>query len=390
MKWIQLSAMLGLATLASLGDAQPTTSTSCYTVRVSGTRRITSSLPPQTRRPTVTRPFVTPTSFTVTVPLVTTFAPDVTPTVTEFFLTPAPGTVTVTSTTYTVPPGPTLPVVLPPPPPPPRREIEAATDADLERREVVPAEPEPAQQERDAPCPAGEEEVILDRRASQQGGDKIDAGSAQAAQRRLRGRRIYCRRIVRLDPITVRATKTRTVTVKTTVRPTTMTTRTIRITSTSSIFSSVFGAVITAAPTTSTITADPVTITSTRTAATTTTTVTILIPQPTVIVPRLRSIYCGPLARPFSSNFIAVGDFSNQALQFIDPPGPEDDCCDAASNIPGALAYSELGGMCVVDTFNTTPQELCVAGNPSLFPQFNTACTESCYPGGLLQCAAPI
>ncbi|KAK0523013.1 hypothetical protein OC842_006292 [Tilletia horrida] len=411
MNWANLLAVLGLAMTASMAEARPSTSTSCYTVRVSGTRTITSSLAPQTRRPTVTSTpvskstvtvtrlrtstavvstvstvrvtssftaltqTITPTQFTVTVPTVTTVAPGFTPTQTDVLITPSPGTFTSTSTTFTAPAGPTLPVALPR-----RAALEPAAG---EEGEVI--------EEREGSCKRGEEETAfrpsmkLNRRAA---GESVKPGDAKAAARKLRGRRIYCRRIVRLDAVTVRATRTRTVTVKTTVRPRTTTTSTVTAVSTSTFFNTVGGVLVTAAPTTSTITAPAITSTSTPTAATVTTTVTILTPQPTLVVPRQRSLFCGPLARPFNSDLIGVSDATTQELDFVDVPAGED-CCDVGSNIPGAVAYADFGGQCIVNRIQPAlAGGLCVAGNPATSALLNLACGPTCPAGGFLQCGA--
>ncbi|KAE8204281.1 hypothetical protein CF327_g7723, partial [Tilletia walkeri] len=54
MIWSNFAAFLLIAIPASLVEAGPSTSTSCYTVRVSGTQTRTSSLAAQTRRPAIT------------------------------------------------------------------------------------------------------------------------------------------------------------------------------------------------------------------------------------------------------------------------------------------------------------------------------------------------
>ncbi|CAD6886351.1 unnamed protein product [Tilletia controversa] len=401
MVWGNLVAFVLLASTAALVEAKPTTSTSCYTVRVSGTRTLTSSLPPQTRRPTittcpvvkstvtVTRPrtstnvvssistvrvtaavtsitqTITPTVFTLTVPTITSQAPRFTPTETQILIAPSPGTFTSTTTTFTNPPGPTLAVA------PPRRAVgdKAEDDGEIE--------------ERDGGCNDGEE-LVLDRRA----GKNITPGNAQSEALRLKGKRVYCRRIVRLDPKTVAGTRTRTATIRTTVRPRTTVTSTVTATATSTVYNTAAGVFVTAAPTTSIIVAPAITVTSTSTAATVTTTSTVLTPQPTLVVPRLRNAFCGPLARPFNSNNFGVSDPTTQQLNFITPSAGQT-CCDAAANIPGAVGYDNFNGVCAVVQISGTPTaQFCVAGNPATALVRDAICDATCSPGGLLQCGA--
>ncbi|CAD6981202.1 unnamed protein product [Tilletia controversa] len=366
MVWGNLVAFVLLASTAALVEAKPTTSTSCYTVRVSGTRTLTSSLPPQTRRPTittcpvvkstvtVTRPrtstnvvssistvrvtaavtsitqTITPTVFTLTVPTITSQAPRFTPTETQILIAPSPGTFTSTTTTFTNPPGPTLAVA------PPRRAVgdKAEDDGEIE--------------ERDGGCNDGEE-LVLDRRA----GKNITPGNAQSEALRLKGKRVYCRRIVRLDPKTVAGTRTRTATIRTTVRPRTTVTSTVTATATSTVYNTAAGVFV-----------------------------------PTLVVPRLRNAFCGPLARPFNSNNFGVSDPTTQQLNFITPSAGQT-CCDAAANIPGAVGYDNFNGVCAVVQISGTPTaQFCVAGNPATALVRDAICDATCSPGGLLQCGA--
>ncbi|KAE8224128.1 hypothetical protein CF319_g2928 [Tilletia indica] len=358
------ATLILVAVSASLVEAGPSTSTSCYTVRISGTQTRTSSLGPQTIRPTITtwpvvkstitvaRPrtstevvatisttrvtenvpavtqTVTPTIFTVTVPVITEQAPAFTPTQTDFVIETVPGTFTTTSTTFTNPPGPTLPVALP-------RGVAGEEDGeedDLQARD--------------------ENDGVLDRRP----GQKITPGNCERESQRLRGKRVYCRRVVRFAPITVAGTRTRTVT--------------------------------TAAATTSTIVASPITTTSTSTAATVTIQSTLLVPQPTEVVSRTRNVFCGPRARFYRSNEIGIVDMALQQLNFISPSGQ--DCCDAAADLPGAVGFADFDGLCIVVQIKATPLEnFCVAGNPATgLTEDSDICNETCFLGGRLQCGA--
>ncbi|KAE8249663.1 hypothetical protein A4X13_0g5119 [Tilletia indica] len=398
MMWGNLIALVLIATSASLVEAKPSTSTSCYTVRVSGTRTRTSSLSAQTRRATittcpvakttvtVTRPrtstdvististvrvtadvtsftgTVTPTVLTVSVPTVTSQGPVFTPTETRIFITASSGTFTSSYTTFTNPPGPTLGAGIP------RRAVgdDAQDDEEIH--------------ERDGGCKLGEEHV-LDRRA----GKKITPSNARNEASRLRGKRVYCRKIVRLDPRTVAGTRTKTVTVSTTVRPRTTVTSTFTATSTSTIYNSAVGVLVTAAPTTSTILAPPVTVVSISTAPFVTTTQTFLTPQPTLVVPVFRNTFCGPRARPYNSNLIAIADADTQQLNAITPREGQA-CCDAAADIPGAVGYSDFGGTCFVVQITASLEQFCVPGSPATGLVRDDTCPATCAPGGYLQC----
>ncbi|KAE8221400.1 hypothetical protein CF319_g5229 [Tilletia indica] len=396
MIWGNFAALLLIAISASLVEAGPSTSTSCYTVRVSGTQTRTSSLAAQTRRPaittcpvvkstiTVTRPrtstsivatisttrvtedvppvtqTVTPTIFTVTVPVITVQAPAFTPTQTDFVIETVPGTFTTTSTTFTNPPGPTLPAALP--------RGTAGDDAE----------------EEDDLLERSEDDGVLDRRA----GKRITPDTCDSESQRMRGKRVYCRRVVRFAPTTVAGTRTRTVTVRTTTYPLRTATSTVTAVYTSTVFKSGAAVSITAAPTTSTIVASPITTTSTSTAATVTIKSTILTPQPTLVVSRVRSIFCGPRSRFYRTRFITALESSNQQINFIGL-GPGQDCCDAASDIPGAIGFAEFD--CAVVQIAATPLEnFCVAGNPATVMErdLDGTCDETCISAGLLQCGS--
>ncbi|KAE8232082.1 hypothetical protein CF326_g2890 [Tilletia indica] len=288
------ATLILVAVSASLVEAGPSTSTSCYTVRISGTQTRTSSLGPQTIRPTITtwpvvkstitvaRPrtstevvatisttrvtenvpavtqTVTPTIFTVTVPVITEQAPAFTPTQTDFVIETVPGTFTTTSTTSRIP-------------------------------------------------------------------------------------------LVQLFPSPYHET---------------------------------------AAATTSTIVASPITTTSTSTAATVTIQSTLLVPQPTEVVSRIRNVFCGPRARFYRSNEIGIVDMALQQLNFISPSGQ--DCCDAAADLPGAVGFADFTGLCIVVQIKATPLEnFCVAGNPATgLTEDSDICNETCFLGGRLQCGA--
>ncbi|CAD6888250.1 unnamed protein product [Tilletia controversa] len=404
MNWRNLVALLFVASSASLVQARPSTSTSCNTACVSGRGTRTTSLAPQTRRPTVTTcpvvkstvtvtrrrtstkvvatistrlvtrsapavtQTVTPTVFAVSVPVVTAQAPAFTPTQTDFTVQPSPGTFTSTSTTFTNPPGPTLPVALPP------RAIsdEEEEDDDVEERDNGFSLPE---------------ESVLDRRTAK----RITPANVASEVRLLKGREVYCRRIVRLDPKTVAGTRTRTATVSTTVRPRTTITSTVTAVATSTVFNSAANVLITAAPTTSTIVAIPITVTSTSTAATVTVTSTILTPQPTVVVPLLRNVFCGPRARFYNSDLIGTLNGDNQQLNAV-PRNAGQTCCDAAADMPGAVGFADFGaGNCLLVRITAAPlEQFCVAGNPAtgLLTNAGGCDPANCAIGGLLQCGA--
>ncbi|CAD6967154.1 unnamed protein product [Tilletia controversa] len=405
MNWRNLVALLFLASSASLAEGRPSTSTSCNTACVSGTRTRTTSLAPQTRRPTITTcavvkstvtvtrrrtstkvvatistklvtrsapavtQTVTPTVFAVRVPVVTAQAPAFTPTQTDFTVQPSPGTFTSTSTTFTNPPGPTLPVALP------RRAI-----SDEEKSEEEDEDVEERNNGFSLP-----EESVLDRRAAM----RITPANAKSEASRLKGRDVYCRRIVRLDPTTVAGTRTRTATVSTTVRPQTTITSSITAVATSTVFKGAANILITAAPTTSTIIAIPITVTSTSTAATVTVTSTILTPQPTVVVPLLRNVFCGPRARFYNSDLIGITSFDFHRLNIVATNAGQT-CCDAAADIPGAVGFADFSGLCLVVQIVATPlEQFCVAGNPATSLLNNIGgCDATCPIGGLLQCGA--
>ncbi|KAK0548673.1 hypothetical protein OC845_003462 [Tilletia horrida] len=311
---------------------------------------------------------VTPTSFVVTVVTKTSTLPTVTQTLTDILITPSPGTFTSTSTFFTAAPAPTIP--------PPA----------VTRRALRDLEPETALEERE--CSA-DEELELERRA----GQSVGAGNANAAVARLRGRNVFCRRIVRLDPKTVKASRTSTVTVRTTAHPRVTSTSTLVITSTRTIYSSAVGVIVTAAPKTSTISAS-ITVTSTPTASVTVkTTSTVFGPQPTLVVPQLRNVYCGPLARTFTSDTIGIFDGTQQQLTSPTVPAGST-CCDAAANIPGAIGYADFSGICFAGVLTANPlSDTCVAGNPATSLIFNIGCTNlspgaQCPVAGQLQCAS--
>ncbi|KAE8215858.1 hypothetical protein CF327_g898 [Tilletia walkeri] len=396
MLFSSFATLILVAVSASLVEAGPSTSTSCYTVRISGTQTRTSSLGPQTIRPTITtwpvvkstitvaRPrtstevvatisttrvtenvpavtqTVTPTIFTVTVPVITEQAPAFTPTQTDFVIETVPGTFTTTSTTFTNPPGPTLPVALP-------RGVAGEDDGeedDLQARD--------------------EDDGVLDRRP----GQKITPENCERESQRLRGKRVYCRRVVRFAPTTVAGTRTRTVTVRTTIRPRVTATSTVTAVYTSTVFQSGTAVSITAAATTSTIVASPITTTSTSTAATVTIQSTLVVPQPTQVVSRTRNVFCGPRARFYRSNEIGIVDLALQQLIFISPSGQ--DCCDAAADLPGAVGFADFTGLCAVVQIKATPlEDFCVAGSPATgLNEDSDFCDETCVLGGRLQCGA--